>query len=75
MWLGIFEVMKSEESECEVLFIAEAIGHTFKGFDFVVDTLYRASGYRFVVISQDASAVGVDGIGEFGQLGDFCRRG
>lgn len=27
--------MQGEESKCEVLFVAEAVGHTFKCFDFV----------------------------------------
>ena len=40
--------MKCEKTESKVAVVAEAVGHTFESFDFVVDAFNRACRDRFV---------------------------
>lgn len=67
--------MKSEKSQVEVMVVTEAVGHTFEGLDFVVDSFHGFGGNRHVEIGEDAVLVGFDGAGEFRQFGDVGRSG
>ena len=61
--------MQSEKAKREVSVVTEAIGHTFEGFDFVVDTFHGACGDGFVEIGEDAVTMGIHGIRHFGEFG------
>ena len=62
--------MKREETESKVSVITEAVGHTFEGFDFVVDALDHGGGDGLVVEGENAVGVGGYGACEFDEFRD-----
>lgn len=65
-----FEVMQCKKTESEVSVVTETVGHTFEGFDFVVDTFHGAGRDGFVEVGQDAVTMRIHGIGHFDEFGD-----